>query len=631
MGENPSCPAAVDCIRYRESECLSPFKTRDFCSWIGGPKMTHFRSWAVITASVMTSVTLISAEPAYRLDSITVTANEWLIPASKLGIKSEAVDVETSKEAGAQNVNTALNYIPNVNVVDAGRQNSVFLRGLSSSQTKVLLNGMDLKDPIGTNGAPYWDGLNLATLDHIQFVEGSQGALFGTGAVGGILNLITRPHGTEITTTMGDRYYETGLKTGVQSGDFELDAAISRLNDERYSAKKDADIDPYTANNGFARLAWNGQNSHFSTQLLVTDSTAALDPGTPDHQLTSTTIRWGSEYEQTLNPNLDLGIKYQYATLKRFDNDGVGSRYSGLLHDVDVYSRIRVGQDIAILGADYQSDVGESSTPYETVAFQTRKTKGIYTAYLHQFSGMELNVNGRLSSDYNAQWGSVGGIGLVATINNSVQIHGNFSTGFRNPSLYEIAKTYPGKTLTAEESNSKDVGLWVTLWNTRSHINVFESVVINGIDYNFNDFPIEGYENITGATNSKGVEIGIEFNPIGMLGSTHLTYVRTDSISYYGQTARTPEFKVSLSSSLILGDWLIGGQIQSVGQRRDSQYSVQILAPYTVADVSLRYIGDPHWTPFVSLTNVFNSDYEQASGYTVPGRTLLFGTHYRFE
>jgi vitamin B12 transporter len=136
-----------------------------------------------------------AATGAEALQLIVVTATRIPTPEAEL---ASSVTVVTAEEIAVQQRRTfadVLRNIPGVNVVQQGGPGSVtsvFMRGTNSNHTKVLLDGIDVSDPSNANAAFDFGQLLTADIERVEVLRGPQSGLYGSDAIGGVINVITR-------------------------------------------------------------------------------------------------------------------------------------------------------------------------------------------------------------------------------------------------------------------------------------------------------------------------------------------------------------------------------------------------------------------------------------------------------
>src|SRR5438045_5798544 len=112
-----------------------------------------------------------------------------------------AADIEARQQRSLPDI---LRSVPGVNIVQtggAGGQTSLFLRGANPNHTKVLLDGIDIADPSTPSGAIDISKLLAGDIAKVEVLRGPQGALYGSDAIGGVVNIITQSGAGPMTTT----------------------------------------------------------------------------------------------------------------------------------------------------------------------------------------------------------------------------------------------------------------------------------------------------------------------------------------------------------------------------------------------------------------------------------------------
>ncbi len=136
-------------------------------------------------------------------ENITVTATRTPSQVANLAAGITVIDRKTIEERGYVSLVDALSAVPGLRVVQSGgpgAQTSVFIRGTNSNHVLVLRDGIPINDPSDPGGAFNFGVDTLEDVDHIEIVRGAMSSLYGSGAIGGVINLITRhgsgaPHG----------------------------------------------------------------------------------------------------------------------------------------------------------------------------------------------------------------------------------------------------------------------------------------------------------------------------------------------------------------------------------------------------------------------------------------------------
>jgi vitamin B12 transporter len=162
-------------------------------------------SRAVTVLTLLSSTQLVPVMSA-RADDLTLTIPETVITATRVPTPLEEIPAgvtvinrATIEARGYNGLTQALSDVPGVHVSPSGGQGglaSVFIRGTNSSHVLVLRDGMPITDGSDTTGAFNFGTETLSDIQRIEVIRGPMAALYGSGAIGGVINLISR-RGTE--------------------------------------------------------------------------------------------------------------------------------------------------------------------------------------------------------------------------------------------------------------------------------------------------------------------------------------------------------------------------------------------------------------------------------------------------
>lgn len=148
----------------------------------------------LMTASLAV-LAMSGAARADEADEIVVTVTRTPVAAEALPADVAVIDVERARERGALTLDAALADVPGFDVVRSGplgQQTSIFSGGANSQHTLVLFDGVRINDP-SSPAAGFDAGQDLlAGLDRIEVVQGPMSAIYGSDAIGGVVNLIPR-------------------------------------------------------------------------------------------------------------------------------------------------------------------------------------------------------------------------------------------------------------------------------------------------------------------------------------------------------------------------------------------------------------------------------------------------------
>ncbi|MBU6324936.1 MAG: TonB-dependent receptor [Bacteroidetes bacterium] len=436
---------------------------------------------------------VLQAQTAHRdtgsmLDLVTVSAART---PEKLQEVPRMVTVLTAKDIAAsqaQSLGEFLSMQMGASVIGAvqnpGANQSLFLRGTGSNQTTIMLDGLRISDPSTPNGAIDLSELSLADIERIEIVQGGHSAMYGTGALGGLVNIITR----KAAQTSGSTVNLTGSAFGPGRA-----MAVSANTQRRYkSAFITAQGQHFRSggmnstlpdpNGGFSlqekdgfrktdlslRGGWNGKSTsawvgwRHNNQQTDIDAGAFRDDENYRLRMKRHTLHGGAEWK--INKNYSLNLTGGWSRLQRnSDNDsslnGPGV-YDGFIGR-DVFNGTNTGTDLFIHGnhAEVQWTGGlsyygesasvnsyaysrpwsfESRTSYDTVGLNSRILAAYGMANFFSRHRFSLALSGRISRHnlFGHVWN--GAVNPSLKLGRNSMLYGNLSSGFNTPSLYQM-------------------------------------------------------------------------------------------------------------------------------------------------------------------------------------------------
>ncbi|HLJ82589.1 MAG TPA: TonB-dependent receptor [Candidatus Eremiobacteraceae bacterium] len=182
-----------------------------------------------------------SASPRSKpLDTVVVTAQRHPGTIGATSRETWVLDAKDLDRLGVSSVADALRFVPGITVKDAGTAGSlqsVFLRGASSTQTLVLVDGRPINDP--DTGQVDFSSLPVAGISRIEIVEGGASTLYGSSAIGGVINIITQRPSSPAASAFGQAGFEGRVDQGIDAsgGDarsiaYAFDARSTHARDE---------------------------------------------------------------------------------------------------------------------------------------------------------------------------------------------------------------------------------------------------------------------------------------------------------------------------------------------------------------------------------------------------------------
>ena len=625
--------------------------------------------FAATSLSLSMATTAAWAQPgadSTDLSAVVVTANR--VPTERIDVASSitlitADDIALKQERTLPDV---LKDAPGLNLVQAGGpggQTSVFVRGTNSNHVKVLVDGIDVGDPSTPTGAFDFGPVLTADMARVEVLRGPQSGLYGSDAIGGVINVITKegegpPHLTAgLEGGSFDTFNQTGGVAG-QTGALHYAADVAHVHsgatpvtptdllapgeqriDDRYdnltaSTRLGYDLTPdfdlgLVARYANTALAFTGDDfftgfpdatqSETDTRAYATRGTAHL-------------MAFGGRFEQT------LGVAYSSTATTEASPDNPTSYFTGDRLKADWQGDVKLlPGEMLVLGAQHQRDgIRQPVSASETID----------SGYAELVSNPIKDLNASLAVRYDANSGFGGQVTwrfapTYFIAQTGTKLQASVGTGFKAPTLSERFQDFPAfgffgnPDLKPETSTGYDVGFeQALLADRRLQVGAtwYHNAIRNLIDDNAT---FSSYANV-GRAHTQGVEAFVVLKPVQAVSlRLDYTYTEAEDDVLNEELLRRPRDKwnvdarwqatqhLSLDLDLLsVSSWIDGNR----------QFTIaRLTAPgYTTADLTGSYDVTKQLTVYGRITNLADARYENPVGFLQPGRGVFAGVRAKF-
>jgi vitamin B12 transporter len=604
------------------------------------------------------------AEATLATDEIVVTATRIPTPELQVASSITVITAEQIQARQLQSLPAVLNDVPGLNVVQSGgpgAQTSVFMRGTNSNHTKVLIDGIDVSDPSSPTGLFDFGQMLSQDIERVEVLRGPQSGLYGSDAIGGVINVITRSGSGPASGTVRieggsfDTFNQSALLSGSNNG-FHYTANVEHFHSGATPvtpldllAPGERRIDDYYDNlTASTKLGLDvGENLDFGLVGRYTDShlrntgeNYATFPGTPDstqglsntHQYyTRGTAHWvlfDGAFDQT------LGVAYSDIRSLQLSPDGPPAEYTGDRVKIDWQGNVKltVGE-ILILGAEHEKD-GIS----QPISAGTSIDSG--------YAELQSSWNGRFFDAVSVRYDANDHFGSKATFRlapaylitqTGTKLKVSVGSGFKAPTLSEMFQNFPdfdffgNPNLKPESSIGYDVGFEQRLPDSIEFgATYFRNNIRNLITATFTS-----YVNI-GRAVTQGVESFVAYQPLQTLKlRADYTFTQADDDILNEELLRRPKHKASVEAQWQATTRIaIAPSVRYVGRWIDGNrdFSVPRLTAgsYTVADVAINYDVTSRLSLFGRVDNLGGRHYENPVGFLQPSRGVYAGVKTTF-
>jgi len=528
-----------------------------------------------------------------------------------------------------------LSQIPGAEISQTGglgTVSSVYLRGAESRHTLVLVDGVAINN-LNFGTAPI-ENLSLSNIDHIEIVRGNVSSLYGSNALGGVIQIFTKEYESKNASAVSYQIRSNRL-LNIQAGtslalsdDTHLTLQTQTLRDSGFNATNQSE---FTSSNpdqdGYSK-------KHFSTGLNKKIDNGKINFSYSDsHSNTEYDSQYGPSNQRDISENTlrqsTLSGNYSISSNVRIDSF-IAQSINRLNATLTAYPySVESSIDQANLGVEWSIDDEQKITSgfestKQNLLSETKYKKNSRTdnAYrigylintLHQ--QLQLNVREDQYSDFGrAQTGLVA---YAFRPNETLRLNASSSNGFMAPTFNDLYYPYGGNpNLKAEKLQSNEFGFSMKSGVHSLQVTRFKNLYRDLIDNDANYVRT----NISKAQNV-GVESIYSGNFLNRLVNASYTQQNPINLSTNQALFRRAKYLFSASIFEKYGLYNFGAELKHASSRMDGL--THTLNEYTLLNLSISKIIDPHWTSSVKLTNAFDKKYETVYGYNQMGRSLFF-------
>lgn len=575
-------------------------------------------------------------------------------PLAAVASSTTLITAEQIERSGFNLVADVLRTVPGLDIVQTGPRGgltSVFLRGTNSNQTKVLFNGIPLNDPSSAGRAFDFSSMSVDMIERIEVVRGPQSTLYGSDAIGGVINIITRrgQGPTSVTASfMGGSYGTTRNGGSVSGGNDKLYYAVggSYFYSDGFSAASmrtgATEADSHRLGTVIGRFGWTPTDQvEIDYVFRWIDARTEIDDasftiGSPpvddptrlnlaDSFVTGLKGRWS-----ILDGGITQHLAMSLTDYNRSDLDDVfgTSSFTGQTLLLDYHADLLLfACNTLIVGADHWNESAANSFGDDSSQYKS----GVYLQDQWQISDRWSLTVGLRWDEYNragaAQTYQIRSVYDVQETGTS--FHGTLGTGFRVPSLAENTPPFGNIDLAPEKSRGWDVGVTQRLLDDTMQVEAtyFRNDIENLILFDPTVPPFGRLENI-GNAKTHGVEVvGIWY----LMPDTWLngTYTRTDTTDLdSGFTLpRRPRDKGTAGITHRFCRCRAETSLYAlfVGDRFDARDESVVLDGYTLLNLAGHFDLTDRMQCFYRFDNLLNQQYEEITGFGAASSSAFGG------
>jgi vitamin B12 transporter len=611
-----------------------------------GGKMKIVRSLAAITVVACLPVTLTHAESDPR-DAVIVTATRTAVTADELLASATVLTRADIARSGARNVPELLRGVAGMDFATQGgygKLTNSYVRGTNPGQVLVLIDGVKIGS--ATAGTPAWEFLPLSEIDRVEIVRGPRSSLYGSEAVGGVVQIFTRRDRGPVRPRAdfmsgSDHANEIGAGMAGEIGDTWFNIHASRFATRGFDARQptvefgtpldEPDRDGYRNRSASARIGqrlgggaeWElhglhaeGNTEYDSTDNNEDDFTQQAFGGRLQLRPAAawdTTLRVGRSRDDRLSTRLDGVPTFSGPT--RFDT--IRDTFSWQ-NDISVLEN-----QTATLGYDVTEDRVRGTTAYTR---SSRDNAALFTQYQARVGRSDVLLG--LRRDHNEQFGThhTGNFALGYAIRNGRRLVLSHGTGFRAPTFNDLY--FPGASnpdLRPERARTTEIGVKSGEGTVRWSAFAFHTRVRDLIVFDLSTFTPQNVE--AAVIDGMETEGTVTLDSWRVSGSLTFLDPRDEATNLL--LPRRARRSASLSLDRRFGQTELGASVLAQDARYDDKANTTRLGGYGILNLHARRSLARDWELRLRLENVLDKAYQTIATYNSPGRSLFLSASYQ--
>lgn len=609
------------------------------------------------------------------LNNVVVTATRSAKKLSEIGRDVVIISADQINRSQGKSLPEILNSVPGITFSGAnnapGIGTSVYLRGASTGNTLILVDGFPVNNASAIDNSYDLNAFPVDQIDHIEILKGSGSTLYGSDAVAGVINIITKHakgQGIKAAFQISGGSYNTfnesaGINGNISNTGIALN--LSHSDSHGFPAATDTTGKGNFRNDDFHQRSASlnlsqkiSSNFSLTGNLQLTSNTGHLPYGAfaddPNFAYTNNFLFAGLGARLQLKKG-DLRVNISQNSVQNNFTDQPSAinfdtysfqKNSGHITDAEAIFDYSLGKYVDLTsGVDFKYSGTHQLSTYDTIRPVSSSIASVYSSLFFRNGIEHLELGGRYNHDN--RYGS----NFTFTANESVILANQFmlfstvSSAFKAPSLYQLTSPYSNPFLKPETTLSYEGGFnWEIISNILSlNADVFQRDTKDVIYFkSLANAPYGIYENGS-KENDRGYEssVGLKLTRFSATAYiAHVTGSLTDASGLKSDILyRRPKNTLGANINYQLNkDFALGFNYKYTGDRVDKGFNPvtfeafdTTLKSYNIVDAHLQCQATKKLTIFADLKNIFNEKYTEWLGYNTRGRNFMAGLKYQIN
>lgn len=582
------------------------------------------------------------------LAAVLVTATRQASRAGDLLSDVTLLEGEAIEQAGpASTVADLLARQPGIEMVRTGSPGSgteLRIRGGSAKHTLLLIDGVRVGS--ATTGEAAWARIPAAEVERIEILRGPASALYGSDALGGVVQIFTRRgdgpprlHAEAGAGSQDTRSASLGVAGGARGWRYSLNSSTFRSagfdNTRNPQARfANPDRDGYGNTSASGSLSYAPAKGHeFGLTYFNSNGQNRFDTGSNaatarrDHQLAANLTSWGAYARNALSADWTSTLRAGHSEddQTNYRDGGVFSVFRTVQKQVGWQSDVRLPFGKALFAVERLDQKVDGSSSYTTAQ---RTVDSVLAGWGGQFGAHRLQVNARRDDNSQFAGKNTGNAAYGYQIDHAWRAHASYGTAYRAPTFSELyypptAGLFGNPDLKPEFARNRELALHFERGDQHASATWYLNKIHDLIAWGSRPSPV----NIGSAT-LEGLTLAWNGTLAGYALGASADFLDPRDDATGKVLARRARQRAALSLGKRVGAWEARAEMVAVGRRYDADDNLRALGGYTLLNLYGSVALARDWSLFARAENVFDRRYEQALDYATPGASLFAGLRY---
>lgn len=611
------------------------------------------------------------------VETITVAGISEAVARPKIAGSVSTISQAQITASGAVSIVDLLRTVAGVNIGQTGPTGSLAelrFRGSESNHVLVMIDGIEIND-VAQGALVDFTHIQMNNVERIEILRGPQSALWGSNAIAGIINIITKGSNIEdgkqvdLSFGIGDREtYQAAANLAMKKEKLALKLNFSSYksdgeNISRNQASLSNEQDAYsnTSLNGGLQYQFN-QNNYFSVNSRITNYVADSDGydfttglvGDADNESHGNQLSLGANWNFTFNQNENKAPSFSHLLSVQYNKQETKNYASKAFSGASIGEKLRFLWSNKVRFSDYSAlNIGLESTREDfeqqgasvDAASNQRQSNSTNSFVLSGNYGFneDLDLNYSYRYDDNSDFDSASSYrsGLVYRLSTDTKIFASIGEAIKNPTFTERFGFFPGSflgnpNLVPEQQQSIEAGIESNVSSVSYQISVFKATLENEI-LGFVFEPASGQftaDNATSDSRRTGIELSTQFDIADISWQAQYSYVdaKESDIAELRRAKHNASLNATYQISTQQQFYL---QIDYNGSKLDRYFppfpepsQIVSLKNYYLLSANYRYQIKQNLNVNLRLSNALNHRYEDVFGYNTDGSRALAQIQY---